>query len=209
MTPNQSSTTTDPTTGPRSRWSRKPPDGALGSVDGAWWPRSTDPAAEFPPLIAELAASGIPVRRVFYNPDAWDRGEHTLTVRDVVVRMEGVRTTDPHTVTVIGPDHVRTRLLVIPPATPGGAARAALRAAEVASTATAADILEWNNVATPAGRAGAPRRRTGRTAVTTTPRGGFDGAARPRAGPPETGDEERWETDDGQARTPLFALRAG
>jgi hypothetical protein len=48
---------------------------------------------------------------------------------------------------MIGPHRRRTRLLVIPPDTPAGAARAALRAAaDVDTDATAEDILRWNNI---------------------------------------------------------------
>ncbi|MEU4746173.1 DUF5994 family protein [Actinosynnema sp. NPDC023658] len=126
----------------------KPPTAAPGSVDGGWWPRSNDPTTEFPPLITAMAALGRPVLRVSYDLDAWDVVGRRLPVGDAVVRMEGFRTSQPHTVTMIGPDRARTRLLVIPPATPGGAARAALRAAaDPCSTATVADLLEWNNVA--------------------------------------------------------------
>ncbi|MCE6996184.1 DUF5994 family protein [Saccharothrix sp. S26] len=123
------------------------PDGS-GSVDGGWWPWSTDPATEFPPLITAMAALGLPVQRVSYDLDGWDAVGRRLTVRGAVVRMEGFRTAQPHTVTMIGPDRARIRLLVIPPATPGGAARAAMRAAaRTGSTTTVENILEWNNVA--------------------------------------------------------------
>ncbi|WP_367127702.1 DUF5994 family protein [Saccharothrix sp. HUAS TT1] len=140
----------------------KPHTDGSGSVDGGWWPWSTDPATEFPPLITAMAARGVHVQRVSYNLDAWDAVGPRLTVRDAVVRMEGFRTTQPHTVTMIGPGRARTRLLVIPSATPGGAARAALRAAaDTGSTADVEDILEWNNVAVRrAGVAALPGWRT-------------------------------------------------
>ncbi|WP_433261354.1 DUF5994 family protein [Actinosynnema sp. CS-041913] len=132
----------------------KPHNNEAGSVDGGWWPWSTDPATEFPPLITAMAARGMAVQRVSYHLDTWDVVGRRLTVRDTVVRMEGFRTMPPHTVTMIGPGRARTRLLVIPPATPGGAARAALRvAADTGSTAGVEDILEWNNIVV--GRAGA------------------------------------------------------
>ncbi len=140
----------------------KPRTDEPGSVDGGWWPWSTDPATEFPPLITAMAALGLPVQRVSYDLDAWDAVGLRLTVHGTVVSMEGFRATQPRTVTMVGPDRVRTRLLGIPPATPGGAARAAMRAtAHTGSTATVEDILEWNNVAARrAGTAALPGRRT-------------------------------------------------
>ncbi|MFE9749033.1 DUF5994 family protein [Saccharothrix saharensis] len=132
---------------PRCRWAVNPHADGSGSVDGGWWPWSTDPMTEFPPLITAMTALGLPVQRVCYDLDAWDAVGRRLTVHGTVVQVEGLRTTQSHTVTLVGPDRVRTRLLVIPPATPGGAARAAMRAAaRTGSTATAEDILEWNNV---------------------------------------------------------------
>ncbi|GAA0244683.1 hypothetical protein GCM10010492_49990 [Saccharothrix mutabilis subsp. mutabilis] len=152
----QSDPTTHPTTEPECRWTLTPNSGAEGWVDGGWWPRSTDPATEFPPLIAAMAALGLPVLRVSFHLDAWDAGARRLTVHDAVVELAGFRTAQPHIVTMMGPHRRRTRLLVIPPATPGGAARAALRAAaDTGAGTTAEDILRWNNVpGTPA----APRR---------------------------------------------------
>ncbi|MCC8246650.1 DUF5994 family protein [Saccharothrix luteola] len=140
----------------------KPHTDEPGSVDGGWWPWSTDPATEFPPLITAMAALGLPVQRFSYDLDAWDAVRLGLTVHGTVVRMEGFRTTRPHTVAPVGPDRVRTRLLVIPPATPGDAARAAMRAAaHTGSTATVEDVLEWNTVAARrAGTAALPGRRT-------------------------------------------------
>ncbi|MFT7837062.1 DUF5994 family protein [Saccharothrix sp. BKS2] len=155
MTLNQPSPATSPTTGPGCRWTAKPRAGAQGSVDGGWWPWSTDPMTEFPLLITAMAELGRPVLRISYNLDTWDPCERKLVVRDAVVRTEGFHTGQPHSVTLVGPDRTRTLLLVVPPTTPGGAARAALRAAaDVDSTATVEDILNWNDVRVPAARPG-------------------------------------------------------
>ncbi|MFS8102185.1 DUF5994 family protein [Lentzea alba] len=40
-------------------------------VDGAWWPRSSDLAAELPPLIAALAGRLGRATRVTFNLTAW------------------------------------------------------------------------------------------------------------------------------------------
>lgn len=158
---NQSDPTTHPTTEPECRWALKARTGAEGWVDGGWWPRSTDPGTEFPPLIAAMAALGMPVLRVSFHLGAWDAGERRLAVHDAVVELAGFRSAQRHVVTMIGP-HRRTRLLVIPPATPGGAARAALRAAaDVAVDATAEEILRRNNVVGKPAAPRGPRRRAG------------------------------------------------
>ncbi|GAA3029105.1 hypothetical protein Aglo01_35380 [Actinokineospora globicatena] len=193
VAPNRSNPT-DPTTDTGCRWALKPSEGAPGPVDGGWWPRSTDPSTEFPPLIADMAASGMAVLRVTYNLNAWDRSDPEIVVGDAAVRMEGVHATHPQSVTLIGPDGTGTRLLVIPPATPGGAARAALRAAtDVDSTASVADILEWNNVSVPdrgVGDAspGAPTEASSPVHRSRTPTRAH-----------KTGDDERWESEGGRS----------
>ncbi|WP_309115848.1 DUF5994 family protein [Saccharothrix sp.] len=161
---NHSDPTTHPSPEPECRWALTPRTGAEGWVDGGWWPRSTDPGTEFPPLIAAMTALGLPVLRVSFHLGAWDAGARRLTVHDTVVELEGFRSAQPHIVTMIGPHRRRTRLLVIPPATPGGAARAALRAAaDIDTDTTADDILRWNNVPGAPAASRGPRRRAGST----------------------------------------------
>lgn len=133
------------------------PDAAVGgAVDGAWWPRSTDPVAEFPPLVTAMDARGA-IRRVSYHLDTWDRTDRKLDVGDLVVRMEGFRATQPDTVSLIRQDYTRIRLLVVPPGTPEGVAHAVLRAtATAAATTTVEEILTHNGVATGTNPAPAP-----------------------------------------------------
>ena len=51
-----------------------------GFVDGGWWPRSLDLAAELPGLVRAARASGRPVFRVMYSLSAWQRPPRTITV---------------------------------------------------------------------------------------------------------------------------------
>ncbi|WP_244287485.1 DUF5994 family protein [Amycolatopsis rubida] len=119
-----------------------------GHVDGGWWPRSADLAAELPALAAALEARVGPLARVSYHLDAWGATARKVLLGGRIVRLEGFRATDPDTVEAIGTDSRRVRLLVVPREAPGGAARAVLRsAADGDSTATAADILAGNGVA--------------------------------------------------------------
>jgi hypothetical protein len=159
----------------------KPASAAPGYVDGGWWPWSDDPAAEFPALITALADRVGPVVRISYHLDGWSpvtRSGRKLVVGGHNVRMEGFRTMDRHTVVVIGTNSRRVSLLVVPPDTQGGVARAVLRsAAGDDQVATVDDILGGNGVLV--GRRGLPA------------------VAVPRARTVEPVDEERWEAEGG------------
>jgi hypothetical protein len=123
-------------------------DTGRGLMDGGWWPRSSDPAAEFPGLVSGLAGWVGPVSRVSYNLDAWQPVASKVSMPGGVVRFEGFHSMDADTVTVIGADRRRVSLLVVPPATAGGVARAVLRsAARNDAIATVEDILTSNGVA--------------------------------------------------------------
>jgi hypothetical protein len=143
------------TTKPRSqtaasagaRLEMKPSGAAKGSVDGGWWPRSLEPATEFPALVTALEERMDRVSRVIYNLDLWESAPRTLEADGRVFRCGGFHSMDAHTVTAIGADSSRLDLLVVPPDTPGGAARAVLRsAADHDSTATVDDILASNGI---------------------------------------------------------------
>ncbi|MCT2587952.1 DUF5994 family protein [Actinophytocola gossypii] len=153
----------------------KPTGAATGSVDGGWWPQSLDPTTAFPELVSALRPWIGPVGRIAYNLGRWEPAPRKQTVNGQVIRYEGFHTIDPHTVTAIGTNARRVSLLVVPPHTPGGVARAVLRSAAAAdSTATVADILASNGVP-PQDGAGAPADPT-------------------RA---EQVPEQRWEADGG------------
>lgn len=159
----------------------KPGGAAKGSVDGGWWPWSLDPTTAFPELVSALRPRVGPVSRIAYNLGLWEQAPRKQAVDGRVIRYDGFHTIDPHTVTVIGTNACRVSLLVVPPRTPGGVARAVLRSAAGAdSTATVADIL--------AGNGAAPRD--------TAP------AETVRPGAPEPIPEQRWEAEGGYVRNP-------
>jgi hypothetical protein len=138
----QNRSQSDPVADEGSRVEMKSAGAALGYVDGAWWPRSTDPAAEFPGLVRALHGSVGQVSRVAYNLDVWAPVHNKLTVDRHVVRCEGFHTMNQHTVTAIGADSRRVTLFVVDPSTPDRVARAALSsAAGQHSTATVEDLL--------------------------------------------------------------------
>lgn len=122
-------TTADPgdAVPPPARLRVKPVAPVSGHVDGAWWPRSRDLSTELPPMLAELGTRVGTAARLGYHLGGWDRAPRRLPGGRV--RLEGFRTTDPHTVTVVGDKGARIVLLVVPPTTPDHAAESALDAA--------------------------------------------------------------------------------
>jgi hypothetical protein len=125
----------------------KPFTAARGHVDGAWWPRSHDPAAEFPGLVLAVSSWVGPARRVTYHVDEWDLTTPELMVEGWLVTLVDSATLEPNTVVVTGTDQDRKRLLVVPPATPDGVAQLVLRSAAGRDTvAGAEEILTSNGV---------------------------------------------------------------
>lgn len=182
---NLSHTTPVDQVGVTVRLQMKPASVARGFVDGGWWPQSEDPDAEFPALAVALAARVGPVSRMSYHLDTWHAVARKMTIQGRMVRFGGFRSMDAHTVEVIGSDGRRVTLLVVPPGTPGGAARAVLRsAAGDDSTASVADILTSNGVTPSPGPA---------NPGDTTP------------GSTEPISEQRWETEGGHVRAPTTA----
>lgn len=136
-----------PRTKHQPRLEIKPGTAVRRTVDGAWWPRSTDPAAEFPALVMASSSWIGPARHVAYHPDDWDPAENTLIVENWAVHVEGSHAIPANTVVVTGPDLKQVRLLVVPPTTPGGVARAVLRSASRSDTVTTVEeILVSNGV---------------------------------------------------------------
>lgn len=118
----------------------KPTAPMSGHVDGGWWPRSRDLPAELPAVFAELGDRVGPVARIAYHLDGWDPAPRRMPAR--AARLEGFRTTDPRTLTVVGRDGTRLVLLVVPSTTADATAEAALDAATRADDAhSTADLL--------------------------------------------------------------------
>jgi hypothetical protein len=146
MTATSSSPTTAPPTRPTAppglRVQLDPTMGGSGAVDGGWWPRSRDPDAELPGLIAGLDASIGPVTRLALNLDAWDTAPRHVAVDGRRVRVGWFRHMDAHTIGVTRAGQSRVALLVVPPrATTAAAGSAMAMAADAATSAGPADIL--------------------------------------------------------------------
>jgi hypothetical protein len=113
-----------------------------GAVDGGWWPRSRDPDAELPGLIAGLESTLGPVTRVALNLDAWDTAPRRVAVDGRRVRVGWFRQMDRDTIGVTRAFQDRVALLVVPPqATTAAAEIAMAMAADAATSAGPADML--------------------------------------------------------------------
>jgi hypothetical protein len=100
----------------------------VGYVDGAWWPRSDDLAAELPPLLAALTERLGHVERVSYHLGDWTAVPRRIGSGDRTVHLGGYRLQGAGTVDVSGTTRGVT-LLVVPPGTDRAAAERALAAA--------------------------------------------------------------------------------
>jgi hypothetical protein len=116
-------------------------DDRRGVLDGAWWPRSRDIAAELPVLIAALTEYLGPVTRVGLDSSAWEELPTRLTIGDRVVHIDSFPVGDD-TVLITRGDQDLFSLLVIPPhATPEAARAAMAEAVRADNLAQAEQIL--------------------------------------------------------------------
>lgn len=116
-------------------------DDRRGVLDGAWWPRSRDIAAELPVLVAALTEHLGPVTRVGLDAGAWEDLPTRLIVDERVVHIDSFPVGDD-TVLVTRGDQDLFSLLVIPPnATPEAACAAMAEAVRADNLAQAEQIL--------------------------------------------------------------------
>ncbi|GAA2805974.1 DUF5994 family protein [Saccharopolyspora taberi] len=129
-----------PSTAPR--FTLKPTTSTRGFVDGAWWPRSMNPATEFTSLLTALTATSGPMTRLAYNPTGWEPATRKLRVNGRQVRLEGFHALDQRTVSLTDPSGHRMVLLLIPVETTELRGNAVLaKASEQDSAASPHDLL--------------------------------------------------------------------
>ncbi|MFI7210904.1 DUF5994 family protein [Micromonospora maritima] len=115
---------------------------ARAVLDGGWWPRSWDPAAELPGLVLALSERHGRIRHLMLNLRTWDSRFRRLPVGPDVVRIGWFDTLDPALLVATTARDVQVDLLVVPPGTPRAAAEWAMAtAADPASLRRAPDIL--------------------------------------------------------------------
>jgi uncharacterized protein DUF5994 len=98
-------------------------------LDGGWWPRSRDPAAELPRLIADLNnhfGQRAVIARVALNLTAWDRTPHRVAAGDRIVPVGWFDTLDADTIALTTTRGDRAILLVVPPEATADSAAIAL-----------------------------------------------------------------------------------
>jgi hypothetical protein len=118
-----------------------------GVLDGGWWPRSRDPHAELPVLIAGLDTALGTITRVTLNLDAWDSAPRRVAVDGRRIRVGWFRGMDAHTIGVTRAFQDRLALLVVPPqATTAAAGTAMAMAADATNSAGPADILAASGI---------------------------------------------------------------
>ncbi|MET8247360.1 DUF5994 family protein [Streptomyces sp. NPDC005202] len=96
-----------------------------GILDGAWWPRSRNIAAELPGLITALTERLGPVVRIGVDSDAWDWLPTRMIIDDQVVHIDAFSVGDGTLLVTHGNEELFS-LLVIPPDAPPDAAHAAM-----------------------------------------------------------------------------------
>jgi hypothetical protein len=152
MTPdNAYHTTPVPPTGrsaPQGLRLRLDPTLARGGIlDGGWWPRSRDPDAELPDLIAGLESSLGAITRVALNPEPWDGAPGQVAIDGRRVHVGWFRAMNAHTICLTRAFQDRFVLLVVPPeATTAAAATAMAMAADATNSARPADLLAASGI---------------------------------------------------------------
>jgi hypothetical protein len=139
-----------PSTPSTPRLRMEPTGSRRGPLDGAWWPRSTDPVAELPGLVLAIDHLRGPVRQLILNAQGWDSHPRRLGVAGRVIR-PGYFASQPATLlTAICDGGGRVDLLVIPPDTPRRIAETAMFIAAAADNVLPAqDILLAASTADP------------------------------------------------------------
>lgn len=114
----------------------------IGSVDGAWWPHSTDLEAELPELLTAVITRLGPIDRVAYDLNGWDSRPTRLPFAGRSVRLDGYRFQPHGTVYVTGVDGREVVILVVPPhCDPDAAHRALTVAAQAGNESPVTELL--------------------------------------------------------------------
>lgn len=137
---------------------------AQAVLDGGWWPRSWDAAAELPGLILVLSARYGQVRQMMLNGSTWNNRFHRLAVGARVVRMGWFASLDPALAIVTTDAGDQVDVLIVPPFTPEAQARRAMaQAADPTNTVRAPAIIAAVPTIPDSARATGTRRWHGTT----------------------------------------------
>ncbi|MET9522975.1 DUF5994 family protein [Streptomyces coeruleorubidus] len=112
-----------------------------GVLDGAWWPRSREIAAELPGLITALTEHLGPITRVGLDAGAWEELPTRMTIDDRVVHIDSSPVGDDTVLITRGGQDLFSLLVVPPHATPDAARAAMTEAVRSGSVTQAEQIL--------------------------------------------------------------------
>ncbi|GAB0105894.1 hypothetical protein JMUB6875_48760 [Nocardia sp. JMUB6875] len=102
----------------------------VGYIDGVWWPRSGDLAAELPNLLMVLARRLGPARRVVYDRTSWSRAHGRLVLGERTIQLDAYPFELGNTLYVFGRGGGMIVLRVIGSTTDQDIARAILSGSE-------------------------------------------------------------------------------
>ncbi|MGW6819256.1 DUF5994 family protein [Streptomyces sp. NPDC055005] len=140
-----------------------------GVLDGAWWPRSSDPVAELPELISVLTGHLGPISRIGLDASTWQDIPTRLVVDGHVVHLVSDPVGDD-TVLITRGENDHFALLVVPPNTRPAAARTAMaRAVRADNTTRATQILMAVTIEPPTPKAPTPKAPTPKAQAPETP----------------------------------------
>jgi hypothetical protein len=139
-----------------------------GVLDGAWWPRSRDIAAELPGLITALTEYLGPITRVGLDAGAWEELPTRMTIDDRVVHIDSSAVGDGTVLITRGGQDLFSLLVVPPHATPDAARAAMAEAARAGGVAQAEQILIDTGTGTGTGT-GTERANPDATEVPSSP----------------------------------------
>lgn len=112
-----------------------------GTVDGAWWPRSSELRAELPDLVSILGLWIGPVRRVLYDPSAWRSPPSRIIRGSNVISVDPYSLVARDTVYLMGTHSRNWLLYVVPPSSADTDVRQLLRAVDDATGSLSITVL--------------------------------------------------------------------
>jgi hypothetical protein len=125
-----------------ARVSFRPPASSTGFIDAAWWPRSSDLAAELPALLDVLWTAAREINRITYSFAGWDPAPRRIRVEGRTVRLGGYHTSDTDTVRLTDAwGRERIDVVIIPATTDAAVAEKALQLAGEADNAYRSDEI--------------------------------------------------------------------
>jgi hypothetical protein len=111
--------------GVAARLELEPTGTSRALLNGGWWPRSADPAAELPALLVAIDKLRGPITRVILSK-AWDDQPRRLMVAGRLLRLSYFTSQPAALLTAVCDNGRRVDLLIVPPDTPPATAEAAM-----------------------------------------------------------------------------------